>query len=159
MHPHHSEPTQEDYLKLMPDLHRLSKRFKKGVASLEDVVRVYQVVLKVMLMITRSFFYQQRSRIAARSPRNPRRHPARTRGAQKTCRRSIPRTVQGMSRSQITNMHCHRVHLFFLYISSLWARSCRWLVGEHRDTVPATLFLFDIVYALLCYTSVDAGCL
>lgn len=31
----------------MPDLHRLSKRFKKGIASLEDVVRVYQVVLKV----------------------------------------------------------------------------------------------------------------
>ncbi|KAN0086029.1 MutS domain V domain containing protein [Tylopilus felleus] len=38
---------QDDYLKLMPDLHRLSKRFKKGVASLEDVVRVYQVVLKL----------------------------------------------------------------------------------------------------------------
>ncbi|KAG9311644.1 DNA mismatch repair protein [Chiua virens] len=38
---------QEDYLNLMPDLHRLSKRFKKGVASLEDVVRVYQVVLKM----------------------------------------------------------------------------------------------------------------
>ncbi|KAH0834904.1 DNA mismatch repair protein [Lanmaoa asiatica] len=38
---------QDDYLKLMPDLHRLSKRFKKGVASLEDVVRVYQVVLKM----------------------------------------------------------------------------------------------------------------
>jgi hypothetical protein len=31
----------------MPDMHRLSKRFQKGVASLEDVVRVYQVVLKV----------------------------------------------------------------------------------------------------------------
>ncbi|KIM69472.1 hypothetical protein SCLCIDRAFT_1207895 [Scleroderma citrinum Foug A] len=38
---------QDDYLKLMPDLHRISKRFKKGVASLEDVVRVYQVVLKM----------------------------------------------------------------------------------------------------------------
>ncbi|KIK97618.1 hypothetical protein PAXRUDRAFT_824778 [Paxillus rubicundulus Ve08.2h10] len=38
---------QDDYLKLMPDLHRLSKRFKKGIASLEDVVRVYQVVLKM----------------------------------------------------------------------------------------------------------------
>jgi DNA mismatch repair protein MSH2 len=31
----------------MPDMHRLSKRFQKSVASLEDVVRVYQVVLKV----------------------------------------------------------------------------------------------------------------
>ncbi|KAG1815227.1 DNA mismatch repair protein [Suillus subaureus] len=38
---------QDDYLKLMPDLHRLSKRFKKSVASLEDVVRTYQVVLKL----------------------------------------------------------------------------------------------------------------
>lgn len=52
----HSEFTQDDYLKLMPDLHRLSKRFKKGVASLEDVVRVYQVVVKVTLTITCSFF-------------------------------------------------------------------------------------------------------
>lgn len=47
---------QDDYLKLMPDLHRLSKRFKKGVASLEDVVRVYQVVLKVTLITARSSF-------------------------------------------------------------------------------------------------------
>jgi len=39
---------QDDYLKLMPDLHRLSKRFKKSIASLEDVVRAYQVVLKVL---------------------------------------------------------------------------------------------------------------
>jgi DNA mismatch repair protein MSH2 len=31
----------------MPDLQRLGKRFKRGNASLEDVVRVYQVVLKV----------------------------------------------------------------------------------------------------------------
>ncbi|KAH7924717.1 DNA mismatch repair protein [Leucogyrophana mollusca] len=38
---------QDDFLKLMPDMHRLSKRFKKSVASLEDVVRVYQVVLKI----------------------------------------------------------------------------------------------------------------
>jgi len=28
-------------------MHRLSKRFQKSVATLEDVVRVYQVVLKV----------------------------------------------------------------------------------------------------------------
>jgi DNA mismatch repair protein MSH2 len=52
-----SELAQEDYLKLMPDLHRLSKRFKKGVASLEDVVRVYQVVIKVTLTIPCSFLY------------------------------------------------------------------------------------------------------
>jgi len=38
---------QDDYLKLMPDLYQLSKRFKKSIASLEDVVRVYQV-LKVL---------------------------------------------------------------------------------------------------------------
>lgn len=38
---------QDEFLRYMPDLHRLSKRFQKSVASLEDVVRVYQVVLKV----------------------------------------------------------------------------------------------------------------
>jgi DNA mismatch repair protein MSH2 len=38
---------QDDYLKFMPDMHRIGKRFKKSVASLEDVVRVYQVVLKL----------------------------------------------------------------------------------------------------------------
>ena len=31
----------------MPDLHRISKRFQKSQASLEDVVRVYQVVQKL----------------------------------------------------------------------------------------------------------------
>ena len=34
-------------MKVMPDLHRLSKRFQRSVATLEDVVRVYQVVIKV----------------------------------------------------------------------------------------------------------------
>lgn len=29
----------------MPDFHRISKRFQKGVANLEDVVRVYQALL------------------------------------------------------------------------------------------------------------------
>ncbi|KAK7471034.1 MSH2 protein [Stygiomarasmius scandens] len=38
---------QDDYLKFMPDLHRLSKRFQRGMASLEDVVRVYQVIIKL----------------------------------------------------------------------------------------------------------------
>ncbi|KAJ7089358.1 muts domain V-domain-containing protein [Mycena belliarum] len=38
---------QDEYMKVMPDMHRLSKRFQKGVASLEDVIRVYQVVLQL----------------------------------------------------------------------------------------------------------------
>ncbi|KZV76588.1 DNA mismatch repair protein [Peniophora sp. CONT] len=38
---------QDDFMKLMPDLTRISKRFQKGAASLEDVVRVYQAVLKL----------------------------------------------------------------------------------------------------------------
>lgn len=38
---------QDEYLKFMPDLHRISKRFQKTQASLEDVVRVYQVVEKL----------------------------------------------------------------------------------------------------------------
>ena len=39
--------SQDDFMKLMPDMTRISKRFQKSVASLEDVVRVYQAVLKV----------------------------------------------------------------------------------------------------------------
>ncbi|CAA7268499.1 unnamed protein product [Cyclocybe aegerita] len=42
---------QDEYLKAMPDLNRIYKRFQKGVASLEDVVRVYQVVLKLPGMV------------------------------------------------------------------------------------------------------------
>ncbi|KAI0321421.1 DNA mismatch repair protein [Amylostereum chailletii] len=38
---------QDDFMKLMPDMTRISKRFQKSVASLEDVVRVYQAVLKL----------------------------------------------------------------------------------------------------------------
>jgi hypothetical protein len=37
-------------MKLMPDMNRISKRFQKSVSSLEDVVRVYQAVLKVMFL-------------------------------------------------------------------------------------------------------------
>jgi DNA mismatch repair protein MSH2 len=33
----------------MPDMHRLSKRFQKNAAGLEDVVRVYQAVVKVTI--------------------------------------------------------------------------------------------------------------
>ncbi|KAJ1018408.1 hypothetical protein NDA18_006562 [Ustilago nuda] len=45
------ELLQLDYLKLMPDMHRISKRFQKGVATLEDVVRVYQAVLRLSGLI------------------------------------------------------------------------------------------------------------
>lgn len=38
---------QADCLKPMPDFNRLTKRFNRGIASLEDVVRVYQAVSKV----------------------------------------------------------------------------------------------------------------
>lgn len=38
---------QDDYLKLMPDFQRLSKKFLAGRAGLEDVVRVYQAVSKL----------------------------------------------------------------------------------------------------------------
>ena len=34
-------------MKPMPDFNRLTKRFNRGIASLEDVVRVYQAVSKV----------------------------------------------------------------------------------------------------------------
>ena len=53
---------QDEYLKLMPDMHRICKRFQKSIASLEDVVRVYQAVLKVssfhrqLLMCTDSLY-------------------------------------------------------------------------------------------------------
>lgn len=33
----------------MPDMRRLTKRFQRAVGSLEDVVRVYQAILKVIL--------------------------------------------------------------------------------------------------------------
>ncbi|KAF9193247.1 MutS-like protein [Haplosporangium sp. Z 11] len=38
---------QENHLKMMPDMHRLAKRFQRGVASLQDVVRAYQVVIRL----------------------------------------------------------------------------------------------------------------
>lgn len=47
-----SSPAQDDFLKLMPDLHRISKRFQKGAANLEDVVRVYQALLLLPGLVT-----------------------------------------------------------------------------------------------------------
>ncbi|GAA5832087.1 hypothetical protein JCM11251_002814 [Rhodosporidiobolus azoricus] len=42
----------DDFLKSMPDFHRISKRFQKGAANLEDVVRVYQAVLLLPGLVT-----------------------------------------------------------------------------------------------------------
>ncbi|POY74749.1 hypothetical protein BMF94_2225 [Rhodotorula taiwanensis] len=42
----------DDFLKSMPDFHRISKRFQKGAASLEDVVRVYQANLLLPGLVT-----------------------------------------------------------------------------------------------------------
>lgn len=38
----------------MPDFARITKRFNRGNATLEDVVRVYQAVSKVPFLILRS---------------------------------------------------------------------------------------------------------
>ncbi|KAF9769988.1 MutS-like protein [Fusarium sp. DS 682] len=38
---------QEEHLRAIPDLYRLSKRFQRGKANLEDVVRAYQVVIRL----------------------------------------------------------------------------------------------------------------
>ncbi|KAI8058111.1 muts domain V-domain-containing protein [Syncephalis plumigaleata] len=42
---------QDLHLKRMPDLHRLSKRLQRGTATLQDVVRVYQVLIQLPLML------------------------------------------------------------------------------------------------------------
>lgn len=38
---------QDEFLRYMPDMLRISKRFQRGVATLEDVVRCYQAVVKM----------------------------------------------------------------------------------------------------------------
>ncbi|KAL7313114.1 MSH2 protein [Mucor circinelloides] len=42
---------QEDHLKQVPDLHRLGKKFQKGNATLQDVIRIYQVVIHLPAMV------------------------------------------------------------------------------------------------------------
>nr|XP_018259687.1 DNA mismatch repair protein MSH2 [Kwoniella dejecticola CBS 10117]OBR81845.1 DNA mismatch repair protein MSH2 [Kwoniella dejecticola CBS 10117] len=42
---------QDDILKVMPDFHRISKKFHRRVAGLEDVVRVYQAVGQLPALI------------------------------------------------------------------------------------------------------------
>lgn len=42
---------RDDFLRTMPDLTRISKRFAKGAAGLEDVVRVYQAVVRLPDMV------------------------------------------------------------------------------------------------------------
>ncbi|OCB91766.1 DNA mismatch repair protein MSH2 [Sanghuangporus baumii] len=42
---------QDDFLRMMPDMHRISKRFQRSVATLEDVVRIYQAAQKLSGLI------------------------------------------------------------------------------------------------------------
>lgn len=47
------ESLQTEFLKAMPDFHRIGKRFQKKVAGLQDVVRVYQAIQKVRSSLIR----------------------------------------------------------------------------------------------------------
>ncbi|BEI87420.1 uncharacterized protein CcaverHIS019_0101380 [Cutaneotrichosporon cavernicola] len=42
---------QDEHLRVMPDFHRICKKFHRGVATLEDIVRVYQAVEKLPRVI------------------------------------------------------------------------------------------------------------
>ncbi|KAI9470644.1 MAG: muts domain V-domain-containing protein [Benjaminiella poitrasii] len=42
---------QEDHLKHVPDLHRLSKRLQNGSANLQDVIRIYQLVIRLPALL------------------------------------------------------------------------------------------------------------
>ncbi|KAI8089690.1 muts domain V-domain-containing protein [Halteromyces radiatus] len=42
---------QESHLRNIPDLHRLAKRFQRGSANLQDVVRIYQVVIRLPAIV------------------------------------------------------------------------------------------------------------
>lgn len=42
---------QEVHLNRLPDLHRMTKKFLKGNAKLQDVVRIYQVVIRLPQLI------------------------------------------------------------------------------------------------------------
>ncbi|KAI7869915.1 DNA mismatch repair protein-like protein msh-2 [Spinellus fusiger] len=41
----------EDSLKKIPDLHRLSRRFHRGVANLEDVVRIHEMIVRLPVLL------------------------------------------------------------------------------------------------------------
>ncbi|KAI9247066.1 muts domain V-domain-containing protein [Sporodiniella umbellata] len=42
---------QDDHLKSIPDIHRLAKRFQKGNATLQDVVRAYQAIIRLPALL------------------------------------------------------------------------------------------------------------
>lgn len=44
---------QDTHLNRLPDLHRMTKKFQKGGAKLQDVVRIYQVVMRLPQLIDR----------------------------------------------------------------------------------------------------------
>lgn len=47
---------QTNFLKYMPDFHRLAKKFHRRVANLEDVIRVFQAIQRVSNQDNRTHF-------------------------------------------------------------------------------------------------------